>query len=260
MNKRLKKILIILGALIILITLIYFSVFWSTKYWFSHNYNFGKYNLYTNSAFDNSTEFLNQIDQRVKACELYDENIEHNIYVFSSESRFKFYATIAGSGYPAQGFNMRAFNKIYISKPFIEQVHSDREAANKIVLYSAMEGNIQETICHELIHSFINKKLGSKKAADLPTWKQEGYAEYASNILPKHTDSTYSFKNRVTLYKDSIFWDGNQFVFEYYESEILVEFLIDIKKMTFEELMADAFTYEMALQELSGYKFNTVDK
>lgn len=112
MNKRLKKTLIILGGLIILITLIYFSVFWSTKCWFSNNYNFGKYNLYTNSAFDNSTEFLNQIDQRLKACELYDENIEHNIYIFSSESTFKFYATIAGSGYPAQGFNMRAFNKI----------------------------------------------------------------------------------------------------------------------------------------------------
>ncbi|MBN8697788.1 MAG: hypothetical protein J0L87_14750 [Bacteroidetes bacterium] len=260
MNKRLKKTLIILGGLIILITLIYFSVFWSTKCWFSNNYNFGKYNLYTNSAFDNSTEFLNQIDQRLKACELYDENIEHNIYIFSSESTFKFYATIAGSGYPAQGFNMRAFNKIYISKPFIEQVHSDRKTANKIVPYSAMEGNIQETICHEIIHSFVNKKLGDKKAAELLTWKQEGYAEYASNILPKRTDSTYSFKDRVALYNDTSFWEGNQFVFEYYESEILVEFLIDIKKMTFEQLMADSYTYEKALKELSEYKLNTIDK
>lgn len=239
MNKRLKKILIILGVLIILITLIYFSVFYSTKYWFSNNYNFGKYNLYTNSVFDNSNEFLNQIDQRLKACELYDQNIEHDIYIFSSESTFKFYATIAGSGYPAQGFNMRAFNKIYISKPFIEQVHSDRKTANKIVLYSAMEGNIQETICHEIIHSFVNKKLG---------------------IYPKQTDSTYNFKNRVALYNDTSFWEGNQFVFEYYESEILVEFLIDIKKMTFKQLMADSFTYEMAMKELSEYKFNTIDK
>jgi hypothetical protein len=150
---------------------------------------------------------------------------------------------------------MRAFNKIYISKPFIEEVHSDRKAANKIVLYSAMEGDIQETICHEIIHSLVNKKLGGKKAADLPTWKQEGYAEYAANILPKSTDSTYSFKNRVALYMDSTFWEGNQFVFEYYEFEILVEFLMDIKKITFEQLMADTFTYEMALKELSDYKF-----
>ena len=255
MIKRLKKIFIVLGAVILLITLIYFSIFWSTKYWFTYNYNFGKYNLYTNSAFDNSTEYLNQIDQRVKACELYDDNLEHNIYIFSSESKFKFYASIAGSGYPAQGFNMHVFNKIYISEPFIEQVHSDRKAANKIVVYSAMEGNTQETICHELIHSFVYKKLGSKKAASLPTWKQEGYAEYASNIFPKRIDTTYSFKNRVELYKDSIFWEGNKFVFEYYESEILVEFLIDIKKITFEQLMADTFTYEMALKELNEYKF-----
>jgi hypothetical protein len=54
---------------------------------------------------------------------------------------------------------------------------------------------------------------------------------------------------------DSTFWEGNQFVFEYYEFEILVEFLMDIKKITFEQLMADTFTYEMALKELSDYKF-----
>jgi uncharacterized protein YutE (UPF0331/DUF86 family) len=63
-------------------------------------------------------------------------------------------------------------------------------------------------------------------------------------------------KNRVELYKDTSFWEGNQFVFEYYEAEILVEFLIDIKKMTFDQLMADTFTYEMALKKLSEYSFD----
>ena len=155
--KRLKKILIFTGALIALFVLIYLSIFWTTKYWFSDNYKFGQYTLYTNSKFDNSSEFLEKIDQRLRACELYDEKLEHNIYLFSSERKFKFYATVAGSGYPAQGFNMNAFNKIYISRPFIEQVHSDRKSANKIVPYSAMEGNIEETICHEIIHLFTIK-------------------------------------------------------------------------------------------------------
>ena len=253
--KRLKKILIFTGALIALFVLIYLSIFWTTKYWFSDNYKFGQYTLYTNSKFDNSSEFLEKIDQRLRACELYDEKLEHNIYLFSSERKFKFYATVAGSGYPAQGFNMNAFNKIYISRPFIEQVHSDRKSANKIVPYSAMEGNIEETICHEIIHSFVYNKIGSKRASSLPTWKQEGYAEYAANLLPKSIDTTYNFKNRVELYKDTSFWEGNQFIFEYYEAEILVEFLIDIKKMTFDQLMADTFTYDIAVKELNEYKF-----
>jgi hypothetical protein len=198
---------------------------------------------------------LDKIDQRLKACELFDENLQHNIYIFSSESKFKFYANVAGSAYPAQGFNMHAFDKIYISKPFIEQVHSDRQEANKIVPYSAMEGNLEETICHEIIHSFVYNKLGNKKASSLPTWKQEGYAEYGANILLKRNDTTYSFKKRIELYNDASFWDGNKFVFDYYEAEILVEFLIDVKKMTFEQLMADTFTYDIALKELNEYKF-----
>lgn len=253
--KRLKKILIRTAILITLFVLIYLSIFWTTKYWFSNNYNFQQYSLYTDSKFDNSSAFLDKIDQRLKACELYDEKLEHNIHLFSSESKFKFYATVAGSGYPAQGFNMNVFNKIYISQPFIEQVYSDRKSANKIVPYSAMEGSIEETICHEIIHSFVYNKLGRKKASSLPTWKQEGYAEYAANILPKRNDTTYHFKDRVELYKDATFWEGNQFVFEYYEAEILVEFLIDVKKITFEQLMADTFTYEMALKELKEYSF-----
>ena len=238
-----------------MVTLFYFSIFWSTKYWFSENYKFGKYKLYTNSTFKNSSEYLKEIDDRLKACELYDEKLEHSIHVFSSESKFKFYAVIAGSSYPAQGFNMHAVNKIYISLPFIEQVYSDRKAANKIVLHSAMEGNLEGIICHEIIHSFVYNKLGSIRASSLPTWKQEGYAEYGANILPKRNDTNYRFKDRVELYKNSSFWDGNKFVFEYYEAEILVEFLIDVKKMTFEQLMTETFTYQMALNEFNKYKF-----
>ncbi len=150
---------------------------------------------------------------------------------------------------------MHAFNKIYISAPFIEQVYSDRKAANKIVRYSAMEGSVEEIICHEIIHSFVYNKLGSIEASSLPGWKQEGYGEYGANILPKRNDTTYRFKDRVDLYKDSSFWNGNKFAFEYYEAEILVEFLIDVKKMTFEQLMIDTFTYQMALKELNDYKF-----
>lgn len=253
--KRLKKILKISSTIIGLMILIYCSVFWTTKLWFSENYEFKKYNLYTNSPLNNSSKLLEKIDQRLKACELYDDKLEHNIYIFSSESKFKFYSNVAGSGYPAQGFNMHAFNKIYISNSFIEQVKSDRKAANKLVPYSAMEGSVEEIICHEIIHSFVYNRLGRKKASSLPTWKQEGYAEYAANILPKQNDTTYDLKKRVELYRDTEFWEGNKFVFEYYEAEILVEFLIDIKKITFDLLMSDNYTYELAIKELNEHKF-----
>lgn len=251
--KRMKFLSKIFGISVLIIVLAYLSIFWSTKFWFSNNYGISTYNFYFNSPIDNSVDFVDKIDRRLKACDLFDEKLEHIVFIFSSESKFKFFANVAGSSYPSQGFNMHAFDKIYISKSFIEQVLSDRREANKIVPYSAMEGSLEEVICHEIIHSLIYNKLGSKKASSLPTWKQEGYAEYGANILPKRNDTTYSFKNRIELYKDTSFWEGNKFVFDYYEAEILVEFLIDVKKMTFDQLMADIFTYEMAIKELKEY-------
>ena len=94
-------------------------------------------------------------------------------------------AKITGSSYPAQGFNINYLNKIIISKSFISATYKQRKAANKLIPYSALEGNIIEVICHETIHSFVYEKLGAKKYALIPFWKQEGYAEYAANILEK---------------------------------------------------------------------------
>lgn len=250
--KRIKVILKVVGIWIVSIFLIYCAIFWTSQFWFTNSYKKGNYTFYGDSSIKDVDAFISVIDRRLKACPIYDSTITHNVYICESERLFKFYAWIANSSYPAQGFNKHIFNKIYISKTFINEVRADRVAANEVVPHSAMEGSLEAVICHEIVHSFVRNKLGGEKADYLPTWKQEGYAEYGANIFSKANDKTYNFTQRLELYRDNSFWGTNRAVFEYYEGEILMEFLLDIEKMTFCEVMDETFTYEMALERLAA--------
>jgi hypothetical protein len=246
----LKKRFKITALVIIGLPIIYFSILANIQILFDHHYEVKNFNIYSDSEINSVDILIKKVNDRLIACEIYKENLNHNIYIISSENKFRFLAKITGSSYPAQGFNINYLNKIIISKSFISATYKQRKAANKLIPYSALEGNIIEVICHEIIHSFVYEKLGAKKYALIPFWKQEGYAEYAANILEKEKDSLYSFKNRVDIYLDDEFWGNNKAVKDYYEAELLVENLIENKALSFDLLMRDSITYDYALNQL----------
>jgi hypothetical protein len=248
--KRVKKIFKITAIVIIGLPIIYFSILASTALWFNYHYQVDNFNIYPDSEITSAEILIEKVNDRVIACEIFKKDLEHNIYISSSEKKFSFFAKILGSSYPAQGFNVNYLNKIFISKSFINETQKKRKAANKIIPYSALEGDIIEIICHEIIHSFVYDKLGAEKYALIPFWKQEGYAEYAANISIKEKDSLYSFNNRVEIYLDDEFWGSNKVVKDYYEAELLVENLIENKKQSFDLLMSDSITLEYARNQL----------
>jgi hypothetical protein len=250
--KTIKKILKITLFVVIGIPIIYFSILASTGLWFNYQYEVENFNIYSDSEITSSETLIKSFNDRLKVCEIFNKDLEHNIYISSSENKFSFLAKMTGSAYPAQGFNINYLNKIFISESFISEVHKDRKAVNKLIPYSALEGNMTETICHEIIHSYVYDKLSAEKYALVPFWKQEGYAEYAANISIKEKDTSYNFIDRLDIYLDDGFWGNNKAVKDYYEAELLVEHLIENEGMTFNELMNDSITFKYAIKKLTN--------
>ena len=248
--KWIKKILKITLIVIIGLPIIYFSILASTGLWFNYHYEVDNFNIYCDSEITSPDILIENLNNRLNTCEIFKEDVEHKIYISSSEKKFRFFAKITGSSYPAQGFNINYLNKIFISESFINETHKERKAVNKLIPYSALEGNMIEVICHEIIHSFVYDKIGAEKYALVPFWKQEGYAEYAANISIKETDSSYNFNDRVDIYLDVEFWGNNKAVKDYYEAELLVENLMDNYGVSFVELMNDSITFDYALNQL----------
>jgi len=248
--KWIKKILKITLIVIIGLPIIYFSILASTGLWFNYHYEVDNFNIYSDSEITSPDILIENLNNRLNTCEIFKEDVEHKIYISSSEKKFRFFAKITGSSYPAQGFNINYLNKIFISESFINETNKERKAVNKLIPYSALEGNMIEVICHEIIHSFVYDKIGAEKYALVPFWKQEGYAEYAANISIKETDSSYNFNDRVDIYLDVEFWGNNKAVKDYYEAELLVENLMDNYGVSFVELMNDSITFDYALNQL----------
>ena len=248
--KWIKKILKITLIVIIGLPIIYFSILASTGLWFNYHYEVDNFNIYCDSEITSPDILIENLNNRLNTCEIFKEDVEHKIYISSSEKKFRFFAKITGSSYPAQGFNINYLNKIFISESFINETHKEHKAVNKLIPYSALEGNMIEVICHEIIHSFVYDKIGAEKYALVPFWKQEGYAEYAANISIKETDSSYNFNDRVDIYLDVEFWGNNKAVKDYYEAELLVENLMDNYGVSFVELMNDSITFDYALNQL----------
>ena len=62
--------------------------------------------------------------------------------------------------------------------------------------------------------------------------------------------SLYELLKNFDIYLDDEFWGNNKAVKDYYEAELLVENLIENKKLSFDVLMRDSITYDYALNQL----------
>jgi len=106
-------------------------------------------------------------------------------------------------------------------------------------------------LAHEMIHCYQLKKLGlfkSKPLADIPIWKWEGYAEYIafhSGSLSEESIILNAFKkyeeekDTDSLKKITVVIDGEESFTgkDYYRFWLLVKYLSDINKYSFEDII-----------------------
>lgn len=119
--------------------------------------------------------------------------------------------------------------------------------------------NLTQLLAHEIVHCLQFNKLGfwkSKPIADIPNWKWEGYAEYVSRqnpdqkVLQKNIDRFIATNNNnwAVTFSDSTIAPR-----EYYEYWIMIQFCIDIKKMTFKQIIADRTDAEIVRNEMMSW-------
>lgn len=111
---------------------------------------------------------------------------------------------------------------------------------------SGYKWNLAELIAHEATHCFQFDKLGlwkSKPIANLPNWKWEGYSEYIARQNDDQVDlrkNIERFDEAIKIEKDA--WDisfaDNTIVSrQYYDHWMLVQYCMDVKNMTYIELL-----------------------
>lgn len=222
---------------------------------FSEKLEYKNYTVYSDAEIDSSFhQTLDNVDKRLEAVEINQPELNHRLFFCQSEKLFRFFTFISEGDYPQQGFNVPALGNIFISDKFIKKLHAAHKGYNEITQYSCSEGNIEELITHEIVHSLTYEMLEYFEDWSLPFWKREGYAEYAANIAVVKKDTLYNLHRRIENLNDDSFW-GPTFgkLRHYYQSQILIEYLSEVKGLSFNDIVADDIKETEVLKELKEW-------
>lgn len=252
--KKIGKWSLRLFLFLCLVQLIQLSILAVPYPFFTEKFEYQNYTVYSDEEIDSGfQETLDNVNERLEAVEINMPELKHRLFLCQSEKLFRFFIFISQTSYPQQGFNIPVLGNLFISDKFIKKVNANK-GADKFTQYSCMEGSIEELITHEIVHSLTYEKLEYFESWSLPFWKREGYAEYAANITVIKNDTLYDLHKRIENLNDNNFW-GPTFstIKHYYRSQILIEYLSDVKGLSFNDIVAEEITETEVLRELEEW-------
>jgi hypothetical protein len=248
---------------------------------FAHKLAQGNLVAYSDEELSGSLEpVLREIDRRLATSGIDDPAITHRIFfghdtqIFGALQRARaeiVYRTIGIK--PGPSYNVSW-------PPHISHIvtFDVPDAAHDALRRAGWPGhfNMTHILTHEVAHTLVAAKLGLANLPRLPMWKAEGYPEYVAMVASR-SQSGYSLRTSVArLLAADLAWLRNaQGEFEpmrydcvgrsylkdenddswhtcYYLSRVLVEYLLDEKGLTFDQLMQPSVTESETLREMLG--------
>ncbi len=199
-----------------------------------------------------NTSLLPHIDKAIeslKTSELYNPLLELQICVNDGAFYPELIGQLRGPAF-AWGFHNKLvlMGKAYYPKNYVD-LHGYR-------------WNLTQLLAHEAIHCYQFSALGilqSAPLAHIPAWKWEGYPEYIARQLPDQKDLKHNIERLLACEKDNswavYFADSTMAPKTYYNYWVLVQYCLDIKEMTYTDLLADSKPEEEVKAEmLQWYK------
>ena len=121
--------------------------------------------------------------------------------------------------------------------------------------------NLTYLLAHEMVHNLQANKYGFINFSPIkhpPMWKLEGYPEYIAR-QDQLSANDYSLRSEVQRYAKLIEASDNMDVevsqghfipFYYYKGRVMVEYLMGVKGMTYDEILKDDASEEIVYQEV----------
>lgn len=105
---------------------------------------------------------------------------------------------------------------------------------------------LPKTVSHELVHAYVNSRLGLKNFKALPKWYDEGVAIYFSGSGKNHTVVTPELVVSTTSPKEYAEYQTN---FEYLEKQVGRKRLLELIKRSIEEVDASILYRDLGIAD-----------
>ena len=214
---------------------------------YANKTTYKNYTVFHNKILDPSLlTKLDQATELLKASEFYNPKLRLDICLND------------GSKYPTliRVLRGQAFAWGFYDKVVLQGTANYKD--NNVEL-NGYKWNLTQLLAHEMTHCLQFDKLGfwkSKPIANIPNWKWEGYAEYISRQNADQKDLSKNIKRLIVTGKESweIKFDDNSIApREYYDYWTLIQYCMDIKKMTYKQILADTTSEQIVRQEMMSW-------
>jgi len=250
MKKIIKKI--VATSVIILLVLVsgLIAVAFSPQMLFASELEHNKFSIYSSETYDENNLKIRLDDayKLVEHSELHDPDLQFGILLAHNHFWNKI-EDLRGKGVVARPLADNITIKVPIN-PELNEAKSSRSTLNLTIL-----------LAHEMIHVLQANKYGLLNFSPIkhpPMWKLEGYPEYIARRDQLNADD-YSLKSEIQRYEELVeassdmdveVTEGHFMPFYYYKGRVMIEYLMDIKGMTYDEILKDDTSEESVYQEV----------
>ena len=254
MKQKIKKWILRAGCTAVLVLSLLVVIVLKPSLLYANKTEFGNCSIYHNKALDPLfTQRLEKAIQITKASELYEPDVHIDVCVDD------------GSYYPM-------LIRVILGEAF------GRGFYNKLVLYGAMDcknnrlslrgynWNMEQLCAHEIVHLLQYKKyglFGSPPLSRRPSWKWEGYPEYVARQSASQKDLQQNISRMLKAQQSERdgwinFEDSTGTIIPYYEAWVLCQYCIDVKKMSFAQLLNDNRDKETVNAEMMTWYYTNL--
>jgi len=264
MKKTIKKIititlLTIVGTISGLGTIILFP-----QLLFANKMEHKEFTVYSNEEIDDDIKpLLDNAMKLVKESELYDPNYKYDILLSYNSSFNTIDDTLLGVGPSARATDNNVTIKI--------KIDPERDLFFP-TFHKKCEGRLTTLIAHEMIHCLQANKYGIMKFNPIKhpeMWKLEGYPEYVSRQT-KLNEKNYSLISEIDRFvelesKATDIWilieEGKcESPNYYYKGRLMVEYLMDIKRLSYDQILNDTQTTDSVYEEMIDWRKKIKEK
>jgi len=257
-RKRYKKIFRItfLAFLATFLTVAFIILF--PQKLFANKLKYKEFIVCSNDKIDDDIKIvLDNAADLVQKSELYDSSYKYNIILCYNTFYNKIDDKVFGIGPAARARLHNVIIKVRIDPKNNLAFATFRKAC---------EVNLTYLLAHEMIHCLQGNKYGIKKFNPFKHpefWKLEGYPEYISR-KPEFSSQDYSLTNEIDRYvnlqsKTTGLWildenSGCEVPNYYYKGRLMIEYLMDIKHLSYDQILKDTLSESAIYQEMIKWK------
>jgi hypothetical protein len=249
-RKLLALLAFIVGAILVVVLLIV-GVLTTPGPFFPEEKRYRAITVHSETPIGQETDsIIDEVFRRLDAVPVYDPDKEFDLCLCSTQDKFTFFARLTRRANRIMGFEF--LGSCFINGSFLKELAIETGGSPK---YMAREGSVVHVITHELTHGYLSDTFGYFASRSLPEWKVEGYCEYGVNQFVAPRDSGYSIQERIDIYLDGAQWNQAASTHrQHYIWGLMMEFLINVKGMSLEQVMADSVTRENVYQEIIAWR------